>query len=148
MPLGAYAPLPLRLGGSATEGVTAAQHARLCADLVAVKRVQPLAVWTYNKSGGAITIESFHAMHGVGVQFGPDTLTSLGDGDVSMRFTAMSFTDAYGIVHPINIRHAIAVPHANIGVYASVELITFIMRIRTRRDDGVLVDARTTVRIW
>lgn len=44
MALGAFAPLPIRLGGSATEGWTAEQHARLCADLLAVKRTAPVLV--------------------------------------------------------------------------------------------------------
>lgn len=40
---GAFAPLPIRLGGTAQNGLTAAQHARLCADMVAMARTLPLA---------------------------------------------------------------------------------------------------------
>ena len=55
--LGGFAPLPLRLGGSAEQGVTAAQHARLCADLVALSRVQPFAVLVYDLDPGGVYTE-------------------------------------------------------------------------------------------
>jgi hypothetical protein len=68
MAFGAFAPMPLRLGGSAQEGWTAEQHARIAADLVNVGRVAPLAVLTYDSSG---TIVSYMGQNGVGPAHAP-----------------------------------------------------------------------------
>ncbi|HEU4544345.1 MAG TPA: hypothetical protein VFR23_24655 [Jiangellaceae bacterium] len=63
--------LPFRLGGTAQNGVTAAQHARLCADLVALGRVQPLASWRYTLSSGVITVSGYAGRNGVGAAHAP-----------------------------------------------------------------------------
>jgi hypothetical protein len=44
---GSLAPLPIRLGGSAQEGLSATQHARIAADLTAMHRSAPLAPLSY-----------------------------------------------------------------------------------------------------
>lgn len=49
--LGAHCPLPIRLGGDELSGWTAAQHARVCADLAAASRTLPFAVLTISRGG-------------------------------------------------------------------------------------------------
>jgi len=62
---------PFRLGGTPENGVTAAQHARYCADLVAVGRVAPLGSWRFTKSSGSVTITSYSGRNGVGPAHAP-----------------------------------------------------------------------------
>lgn len=148
MPLGGFAPLPLRLGGSATEGLVSPQHARLTADLIAIKRVQPLLVITYSKSGGTITIEYYYAMNGVGSLFVP-TAASLGTGQTQLTFSK-NFTDAYGIVYPIQIRHGLGTVHNPTTAHMVTVDITSsnVVTVSTRRHDGGLGDTRVTLKLW
>src|SRR5262245_18951766 len=115
MSLGAFAPLPLRLGGSPTEGWSSQAHARMCADLVAVKRVMPLAVFTFLKLGSAITIEAYYGQNGAGVAYAPDQIVIVGTGETTFLWSSRNFTDPYGIKHPIAIRGARATPSATDG---------------------------------
>lgn len=73
---GAFAPLPLRLGGSSEEGWTASQQSRVSADLVAAFRAAPLAILTINQAG---TISSYHGQNGVGLANAPTVTGSGGD---------------------------------------------------------------------
>lgn len=77
--------LPLRLGGSDTNGLTAAQHARIAADLVATFRTTPIAVWSYTKSGSSVTISGYRGANGVGPAYAP-TATVNGTGDVTFTW--------------------------------------------------------------
>ena len=58
---GGFSPLPGRLGGGDLESLNANQHARLCADLLAVRRTAPLAVAkiTVDESESTATLDSF-----------------------------------------------------------------------------------------
>ena len=60
MPFGAFAPMPLRFGGTPEEGWAASQHARMAADLVAIVRAAPLAVRTLTRSGSTYTVDAYH----------------------------------------------------------------------------------------
>lgn len=73
MPFGAFAPLPIRLGGNAVEGWTATQHARTAADAVAVKRGAPLAVLTVTINSGVVTVTSYWGQNGAGLANAPST---------------------------------------------------------------------------
>jgi hypothetical protein len=77
--------LPLRLGGSDTNGLTAAQHARIAADLVATFRTTPIAVWSYSKSGSSVDITGYRGTNGVGLAHAP-TATVNGTGDVTFTW--------------------------------------------------------------
>lgn len=106
MAFGAFAPLPLRLGGSATEGWTAAQHARACADLVALKRAAPFAVLTFSLSGDVATILSYKCQAS---NARPPDVQALGlyfpgaDVEISWPDSARVAADPYGVVHPVPV---------------------------------------------
>lgn len=148
MAFGAFAPLPLRLGGADKEGLVAQQHARLCADLQAVKRVIPIVVMTYNKNGATITIEEYHAAEGNGVLHVPPSVVNVGTGQVTFGWNK-NFTDAYNIVHPIVFRHAIATVHESVALIANVNIATASsVTVTTRGASGTLTDKRATLRLW
>jgi len=63
---GAFAPLPLRLGGSTDEGLTAAQYLRACADLEAARRVVPFAAMLIDQNSNSPEILWYTGQHGVG----------------------------------------------------------------------------------
>jgi hypothetical protein len=116
MAFGAFAPLPLRLGGSKQEGWTPEQHARLCADLCALYNSQSFAVLTYTKSGATITVTAYSGRNGVGISFAP-TPTVLGTGEVKWTWPA-TWTDACGEVHTIAFKHA----DAEVGAVDAVHM--------------------------
>jgi hypothetical protein len=140
---GAFAPMPLRLG----DDWSAAQHARLCADLVAVKRTLPLARWFYLPGGGVVSWFGFSSMEGSGPTWQPG-YTVNGTGDITFAWTDPNFVDAYGIVHPINVRHAIAGVWNTAGHYATVALSYNGVRVRTFTNAGALADVITSVKVW
>lgn len=88
---GAFAPLPLRLGGTAQNGLTAAQHARVSADMVALVRSAPLA--KIGLTTGSTAIRSYQAQWATGVPAAP-TITA-GIGWVKATW-AEGFTDPFG----------------------------------------------------
>lgn len=92
---GALAPLPLRLGGTATNGWTAAQHARTAADCLAVLRVLPVAQFLYLKSGATVTIISYRGRNGVGAAHAPDLITVNGTGDVTFAWSPELWPDEF-----------------------------------------------------
>lgn len=106
MPLGAYAPLPLRLGGSDVLGLTAQQQSRLCADLAAVKRTSALCHIEI-QSG---TVVTYRGMNGSGAAVA----------DVSPTVSGWIITleplwvDPYEYEHPVRIRHVVAT-HRGVG---------------------------------
>lgn len=100
--------LPLRLGGNATTGWTAEQHARLCADVVALKRTSPLCVFTWATVSGASAapvVVSYFGMNGVGLGHAPTNLSAAADA-IIFRFASGRFTDPYGIGAPFKPRKA------------------------------------------
>jgi hypothetical protein len=94
--------LPLRLGGTDTNGLTAAQHARLAADLLATFRVIPFAAWTYTKSGATVTISNYRGRSGVGPAYAP-TATVNGTGDVTFSWASQVYEDEFGEMVPITL---------------------------------------------
>lgn len=108
MPLGGYAPLPLRLGVD----YDTASHARTAADLSAIVRTQPLCRITYTP-GATVTIQNYVGMNGSGIASAP-TPTFNGAGDVTFTFPA-SFVDDYGVELGISIRYARVTAHYDAG---------------------------------
>jgi hypothetical protein len=143
MPFGALAPMPLRLGGSPTEGWTAQQHARLCADLCAIKRTMPLAVITCTSTGSG-SISVFKGQAGSTTAYRP-TVTKEATGTLKLTF-ASSYADEYGVEHPFKIRAAKAVGSAS-GSSAECEIGTGFVRIR-RYAVGTLADGQQLVVVW
>ena len=103
MPFGAFSPLPLRLGGTATEGVSAAQFARLSADLAAIRRTRPLARITYTQ-GTSATILTYRGVNGCGLAHAPAISTG-GTGQNTITFDA-SYPDPRERAQAINVQAA------------------------------------------
>lgn len=153
MPFGAYgANLPIRLGGDAETGWAPAQHARLCADLAAVKRVAPLSmVQVYQTTSGDTDIIHYCGQNGVGLAYAP-TLVDNGTGDISLTWPAY-WEDEYGVQAPIKIRLARASYSTSAstiaGRLATVEIVTGrTVRVRTFLHDGTATNARFTLKAW
>jgi hypothetical protein len=108
---GGFCPLPLRLGGDALTGLTAEQHARLAADLVALKRTQPIAVFTWDAPGGAdtaATITFYTGMNGSGLAHAPTAGVISGGGALQFTWSSGRFVDEYQVSCPIRPRIAVA----------------------------------------
>lgn len=149
MPLGAFAPLPLRLGFSALDGLTPEQHARLCADLVAAKRTAPIAVFTFTKSGSTVTIHSYSGMNGAGTAYAPAPGV-ISAGVVNFAWIPTVFTDPYGIRRAVRVRAGRVTVHGSSARFGSVDVTTLsnLFQVRTFDDAGTAVDAKATVRLW
>lgn len=148
--------LPLRLGGSALSGWTAAQHARVCADLVAINRTLPLATWTFTKTGGTVTVTDYVGRQGSGLAHKPTFAVDGGTGVADFRWEPRGFADPYDSskLRPIAVRAAQVSVHGasagtgsaqfrhfgDSGQYAEVTARTFV--------GGVAANATATVRIW
>lgn len=143
---GGFAPLPLRLGGSAEHGWTAAQHARFAADWVALQRVAPFAVLTFLKAGATVTVENYTAMHGSGAAVAP-TPTVVGAGEVIWDWPRV-FTDAFGVESPVRLLMAKAWAHGTVA-FRATGVREAAARVRTRGYDAIgLADGRITLAVW
>ncbi len=90
--LGGFAPLPIRLGGPATGGWTAAGHARFAADLASISRTLPLCVMVVSVASGVATTSTYNGRDGAGVKYAP-TVTSPGAGRILVTFSAVKTTE-------------------------------------------------------
>jgi hypothetical protein len=151
MAFGAFAPLPLRLGGDATTGLTPEQHARICADLVALKRVQPLATWLYTQTASnAASISYYLGQNGSGLAYAP-TATPNASGDVSFTWSPGVFEDPYGQQWPIRIRAALAYPQygASLNIASSSpQIIANGVRVYSLSQSGIQRNGATIVKVW
>lgn len=68
--LGGFCPLPLRLGG---DGWSAEDHARACADLLAMARSVPVWRMRLLRTGGAISVEAYRGVNGSAIADAPTT---------------------------------------------------------------------------
>jgi hypothetical protein len=138
MPFGGFAPLPFRLGGvDARDQWTAAQHARLCADLVALSNVMPIAALLHEQD--VATLASYQSMMGAASS---PTVTVLGGG-VSTYEWAAGFAGPYEDHAGFRIRHAVARPCAQPAMgfgfktFCEVDIETATrVRVRTINDAG------------
>jgi len=111
--LGGLCPFPLRLGGDAETGWTAEQHARCCADAVAMGRLAPFARLVVNISGAAAgSVTDYAGMNGIGLAYAPSIAVS---GYVATLTWDNTFEDDIGRDHPVNIRTATASGDSGIG---------------------------------
>jgi len=146
---GAFAPMPLRLGGSSTEGWSPEQHARVSADLIAAKLSVPFAVWTFTKSGATITIHDYHGQNGAGSAFAPVGVSG-GTGIAGFGWASNAFDDAYGVSYPFKPRHARITPHGTSEIFATYQLNYLSLSIVILMFDSAdaATDCKATVRIW
>lgn len=149
MPFGGYAPLPIRLGGDSETGLTPEQHARLCADLLAVKRTQALAILRFTKSGATVTINSYFGMNGSGLLYAP-TPGVVSTGVVNFSWLSGVFTDAYGITAPVQARAGVVTVNGSAARFGVVDVTTssLLFQVRTFDDTGTAQDCSATVRVW
>jgi hypothetical protein len=101
---GAFAPLPIRLGGTAQNGLAAAQHARLCADMVAMARTMPLA--RIGLTTGQTGVRHYQAQAVTGVANAP-TISVGAPGDGWVRATwPEGYTDPFDESEPFRVSAA------------------------------------------
>lgn len=149
MPLGGFAPCPLPLGGTATDGLVAEQHARIATDLKSVVATAPFAVITLSTDS---TIPSgYIAQHNVGIANAP-SITLNGTGDVTLTWAA-SYLDEYDNAWPVNIQNVTATPHDSVLSSGALMITANIVNSRTVRLYSVLsgtgaVDAKISVVVW
>jgi hypothetical protein len=147
--------LPIRLGGSATLGWSATQHARMASDMAAVSRSAPLASLTV-LLGGTPTVESYHARNGSGLRTAP-AATSLGTGKLRLVWPTVArsevFAEGRGVKYPWVTRNVVASGHYNAApVIASVTAISATtVDIETYKWNGAawaLSDERVSIRTF
>lgn len=145
MPFGAFAPLPLRLGGSAEEGWAPEQHARLCTDLVSIRRVLPLARVLVTHAGTA-AVTQYWGQNGAGLLYAPFIVTN-GTGDVSLTFPAY-WEDDYGSQYPIKLRQAIVMSSDTAARFPVYQITGQTIRVRTFDSTGAAVSSGFSLRVW
>jgi len=148
---GGFCPLPLRLGGSATEGWTVAQHARVAADLSALVAVAPFAVITasFVTRTGATTLLAYNGQHGVGAAQAPTLSWDFGVGALVVTW-ATQYTDDYGNSWPTNITRGIVGPH-DTGAFCCAMLdvkAPNIVWVLHQNSGGFPVDGTITLAVW
>jgi hypothetical protein len=148
MPLGAFAPLPIRLGGSAEEGWIARHHARVCADLVAAKRASPLAVMTYTKAGATVTIHDYYGQNGAGSAYQPDSVVVVGTRVVTFKWTLRLFEDPYEVQFPINAKHGKATGHGTASLRGEVTVFANGVTVSTFDSAPAAADGKVTVVLY
>lgn len=145
--LGGFCPLPIRLGGSATDGLVAEQHARAAADMAAAVQSTTFARITFTKSGSTFTTHGYTGVNGKGIAHAP-TLASLGTGITRITFAAV-YEDAYEEPYVVSIRHARATPHGTALIDATVVVQAGrnIVDVYTFNSAGAAVDAKVSVAV-
>jgi len=149
VPFGSFAPLPLRLGGSAEEGWAPEHHARFVADLVSVKRTAPLARLLVNQDPGtpfAATVAYYSGQNGSGVLYAP-TIAVTGAGDVTLTWPGY-WEDEFGIQHALKIRQAIARSYSTAAQFPVCVISARTVRVRTFTDAGAASALPFSLRAW
>jgi hypothetical protein len=147
MPLGGLAPLPVRLGGTATNGLAAIQHARVAADWLALRRVLPIGVWTYTLQSGVITLHAYLGQNGAGTAYGW-TSASEGVGATLWNVPERAFVSPYKETAPLAIRSAAVGVHGTVAAFKTFEVFANGIRVRTFDAAGVAMDATVTVAVY
>lgn len=103
MGLGALCPLPLRLGGSPEEGITASQFLRLATDLTAARRISPFAVLVIDQNNDDPVILRYYGQNGVGENDKPTIEFVAARTVITFK---RSYLDGAGAVGRLNLRYA------------------------------------------
>jgi hypothetical protein len=113
---GAFAPLPLRLT-SHRDGLSAAQHARTCADMMAIVATVPFAKIGINT--GVTTVRAYAGQHG----FAHPTVSLVSTGIAEVEW-ATGYEDVDGAAYPPRIRFAQVFPNRATIRLATCEIVT------------------------
>jgi len=143
MRFGAFCPFPLPLGGD----FTAAQHARLAADVSAMMRAGDFAIVTFTKSGSSFTVHSYTGQNGEGASNAP-TLASAGTGACSLTWSA--WTDPIDPEKRRKLKPNIVggecFPHGASALFAQVDTASATqLDILIRDNSGAPTDGKATV---
>jgi len=138
--------LPLRLGGTAANGWTAAQQSRVVADGVAVARVQPFAAFRYTKSGATVTILDYVGANGNGLAYAP-TPTVNGTGDVTFTWSGGVYEDATGNIRAIALRTLLATCVAPSSIRAMGTIVAA-NAVRVVTAFAFNSDASVSISVW
>lgn len=148
MAFGAFAPMPLRLGGTAEDGWSPGQHARMACDVAAMYSVKCFAILTYTVSGSTVTVHAYNGRDGVGVSFAP-TPTVNSTGNVTWTWAA-SWEDSLETTHVLAFSHARASTHGTAptcGRIVSASGRT--CRVATiDLGTNAAADCKVTLRVW
>ncbi len=146
--LGGYAPLPLRLVADALRGLSASQHARLCADLTATVASAPFGIVTYEQTGAtALDFVGYTGMNGVGEDAAP-TIEAISTGVCKVTW-ADAYTDDYGNTAGVKLRHGLASCHTSSArrLATVTQESPTLMRVRTFFTAST-INARVTLVVW
>jgi hypothetical protein len=145
MNLGGLCPAPWPLG----RDLTAPEHARICADVVAVSRTLPFAVMRVFIVGGvSATVTDYIGQNGVGLDYAPTGSVS-GTGDFTLTWEP-SYVDGYDIAEPIALRHGKITSQQTASVDGVVEILTrSSCRVRTfNTASGAAANSHCYVVVW
>lgn len=145
MSFGGFAPLPERLGSDELTARSAAQHARLVADTVALRRVADLCSFTFTTDGTTVMITSYDGANGEGLGWKPDTITVNGTGDVTFRWASRVFVDEYETARPLGIRGFELDGAGSAFLEATGELVDGGIRVRLWNAAGAAVNGSASV---
>lgn len=152
MALGGFAPCPLPLGGTAVDGLTAEQHARIAADLKAAVLGAPFAIYFQDRYGMPATLKEYYlGQHGVAPAAIP--LVSSGGIGITNFIWQPSYSDEYDNVYPTNIRHAIAThvwtAASAAPAWCSVEITAYnALSVYTTDNAAAFVAANFVLAVW
>lgn len=145
---GTFAPLPLRLGGSPTEGLTAEQHARICADLVAVRNTAPVFVCNFTKSGATFTINWYAGADSSSAADPAFSFSNGGTGVSTLTF-GLNWENEYERPEPFMFRGADAsYQAATAGGAAARVTAANVVEVRTFDGTSTPVDGTATVVVY
>jgi hypothetical protein len=145
MSFGGFAPLPERLGPDAETARSAAQHARLVADTVALRRVADLCSFAFSTNGATATILDYDGANGEGLAWKPDTITVNGTGDISFRWADRVFVDDYETARPVAVRGFELGASGSSFLQATGELLDGGIRVRLFDAAGAAANGTVTV---
>ena len=149
MPFGGFCPLPLRLGGSDLEGWAPNQHARMCADITAVRRTSPFAIVGFTLAGGIVEINSYRAQHSIAL-FDAPYPSAPGPGTTITFNWQTVYSSPYDEQLAVNFINATGTVHGPTAGRLIVDTITpsTIVVTPVRRDTGATLDARCTLVVY
>jgi hypothetical protein len=145
MSFGGFAPLPERLGTDPETARSAAQHARLVADTVALRRVADLCSFAFSTNGSTATVSNYDGANGEGLAWMPDSIVVNGTGDVSFRWASRVFVDEYETARPVAIRGFEVGGAGSAFVEVTGELIDGGVRVRLWNAAGAAVNGAASV---